>query len=113
MSEFIDVEKAISRARERFIADRTAMEHTFNDWYRALLGCGKQEVLDRLPYDYTNMSLQTECPELYADIPVQTVCDAQVLALKEKMLFANELVNELNKENLQKLNEYNQRGIGV
>ena len=112
--EHIDVKKAIATAREAFIADRTQAEYRFNEWYTGLLGCSKEDVLDKLPYNYDNMSFKTECPAFYEDIPNEMDCVEQLLALNEKMNIANNIVNELNKDNLIKLEQYRkEKGITV
>lgn len=106
MPEYVDVKKAISAARECFVMDRSKLEHTFNEWYQGLLNCGKQEILDKLTFDYQNMSLRSECPALYEDFPVKEDCNSQITALNAKMVSVNLIVDELNRENLQKLEEY-------
>lgn len=96
------------KARETFIAMRTKEEQKFNNWYLSLLKCPKEVVLDKIPFDYQDMSLQSLVPEWYVEVPNAEVCEQQVKSLNEKLEIINCIIEEVNKEGLKLLEEYNQ-----
>lgn len=106
--QYIDPVAARSKARETFIARRAVEEQKFNAWYAMLLKCPKEEVLDKIPFDYTNMSLQTLIPEWYNEIPDPAVCQAQVAQANETLDKINMIIDAINREGVELLKEYNE-----
>lgn len=96
-----------NKAREAFVARRTVEEQKFQAWYQALLKCPKEKVLDKIPFDYADMSIQKEIPEWYAEVPRADVCEKQVAALNEKIDTVNKILYDINQEGLKLLQEYN------
>lgn len=106
--QYVDPVAIRNRARETFVAKRTMQEQKFNMWYAALLKCPKEKVLDKIPFDYHSMSLQTLIPEWYAEVPNVEVCTQQLQAANEKIDAVNKIIDSINREGLELLNEYNE-----
>ncbi len=96
-----------NKARELFISKRSIQEQNFNKWYASLLKCPKEQVLDKIPFDYTNMSLQSLVPEWYAEVPRAEVCTEQVARANEKIDTINQIIDSINREGVALLEEYN------
>lgn len=95
-------------AREALIAGRTKEEQRFANWKRALLTCGKEEVLSKLDFDPKTIELKDWIPELYEERPRKEVFDEQRRVANAKIDEVNKIINELNKRGLELLNEFNQ-----
>lgn len=95
------------KAREIFISCRAAEEQKFAGWYASLLKCSKERVLDKIPFDYTNMSIRSLIPEWYKDVPDPDVCAQQVKEANDKISKINEIIADLNREGQKLLEEYN------
>lgn len=96
-----------NKARETMIAKRAIEEQKFNTWYQYLCNAPEDLVLSKLPFDYKNMTIQTEIPEWYVEVPDPKVCSEQVAKLNEKIKIVNDIYNELNEEGCRLLEEYN------
>ena len=96
-----------NNAKEIWIQRRTVEEQKFNNWYKKLLECPKEKVLDKIPFDYSSMSLQSMIPEWYEEVPDPAVAHNQIVALNEKISVINGIIRELNDEGLALLREYN------
>ena len=107
LGERIDPVTLRNRARDIFIAKRSIQEQNFNMWYQALLGCSKERVLDKIPFDYSDLSLQKLIPEWYAESPRKEVCDEQLAKANEMIGQVNKIIEDLNAEGLKLLEEYN------
>lgn len=108
--EMINPAELVRQAREEFVAKRAVNEKKFNDWYAALLKCPKETVLDKIPFDYHNLTLQSLVPEWYSENPDPEVAKAQWEEANKKINSVNEIINLLNKEGLEELQKY--RNIG-
>lgn len=106
--EYVDPVALRNKARETFIAKRTVQEQKFNAWYEALLKCPQDKVLDKIPFDYHNMTLQSLVPEWYVDAPDAATCDEQLKAANEKIDIVNKIIDDLNREGVKRLEEYNE-----
>lgn len=95
------------KAKEIFISRRAAEEQKFERWYKSLMQCSKEKVLDKIPFDYENMSMRTLVPEWYSDAPDPVKCAEQVEAANAKISQINEIIAEINLEGLKLLEEYN------
>ena len=107
LGEHIDPVALRNRAREIFITKRSMQEQNFNTWYAALLNCSKEKVLDKIPFDYSDLSLQKLIPEWYVEAPRKEVCDEQLAKANAMIKQVNAIIEELNKEGLKLLEEYN------
>lgn len=95
------------KARETWIGRRTIEEQKVEKWHKALMQCSKERVLDKIPFDYTDMSTRTMVPEWYVEVPNPEVCAQQVAALNEKIDQINAIIRDINAEGLEALAEYN------
>lgn len=96
-----------NQARETWIGWRTIEEQKVEKWHKALMQCSKERVLDKIPFDYTDMSTRTLIPEWYAEVPNPEICSQQVAALNQKIEQINAIIREINAEGLVALDEYN------
>lgn len=84
-------------AREKFIQERTMEEQKANAWIKSLSELD-ESIRSQIPFEYTGISYQTECPELYKEIPNREQAYIQIAALQEKILIVNKLVSDYNAE---------------
>lgn len=105
--ELKDPSTARDEAREIFITLRTKEEQKIKRWHASLMKCSQEKVLDRIPFDYEDMSLKTLVPEWWADVPDEAVCKEQVAEANKKIVQINDIVREVYKDALTKLEEYN------
>lgn len=105
-----DVVAARNQARELFISRRAVEEQKFDAWYKSLIQCSKEDVLDKIPFDYTGMSIRTLIPEWYADVPDPAVCSQQVEEANKKIQEINKIIAGINREGIRLLVEYNRAG---
>jgi hypothetical protein len=103
----IDPETLRTKAKEAFISRRTIEEQKINNWYHQLLKLDKELVLDKIPFDYSDMSLQTLVPELYKEFPNAEVVRQQREEANKKLETINEIYRQNNAEGLRLLEEYN------
>lgn len=94
-------------AREKLIAYRSKEETRFNNWKKALLTCGKEEVLDKLPFDVNEISLEGWIPELYKDRPDPDKYKKQLQQANTLIEQVNSIMDELNRKGAVLLEEYN------
>lgn len=92
--------------RERFIQGRTREETKFNNWKGALLQCSKELILDKIPFDVANSTLQTFVPEWYVEKPNEEIAKQQVMELNNKITIVNNIVEEYNMKGIALLKEY-------
>lgn len=95
------------RAREKFLTRRTLQENKINEWHKSLLRCPKEKVLDKIPFDYTKLTLQDLVPEWYRENPDPAICAQQVADANEKLRVVNDIIKEINAEGVRLLEEYN------
>lgn len=103
---FVDPVKARNEARDKFIAIRTRREQVFDSWLRGWLSC-PADVLQQASYDFSKSTFRTEVPELYVEVPNPDVCKQQIDALNSKIMEINNLIDKINREGLERLEEYN------
>lgn len=109
---YVDVEKARATAKEIVISERAKEEAKFEAWHKGLLKCPVDKVLSKIPFDYENMSLRTLIPEWYEEAPREEVCRQQQEAANEKLAVINNIINEINKEGVELLLEFNRLYAG-
>jgi hypothetical protein len=107
MSGYVDVTALRNKARESFISKRTIQEQQFDKWYKGLLACPKEKVLDKIPFDYTTLSLRTLVPEWYVEVPNQEICDQQIAEANAKIDIINKIISDINGDGVRLLEEYN------
>lgn len=103
---FINPVEMRRQAREILVAKRTVYEREVKQWYDGLMQCSKEKILDKIPFDYTDMSLKTLVPELYEEVPRREVVDQQFAEANRKFHIINSIVNECNQEGLKLIQEY-------
>lgn len=94
------------KARATFIRDRSIQEAKFNEWYARLLKL-PLKVLEKIPFDYSNLSTQALIPEWFKEEPDADVVAAQMAEANGKIDLINEIINQLNEEGVKALDEYN------
>ena len=103
----IDPVQLRNRAKEIFISRRTIEEQKIQRWLEDLLRCDKEKVLDKIPFDYTELSLQNLIPELYVEFPNPEVVKQQREEANKKLEIINDIYRQNNAEGLRLLEEYN------
>lgn len=103
---FINPVEMQRKAREILVAKRTVYEREVKQWHDNLMQCSKEKILDKIPFDYTDMSLKTLIPELYEEIPKREIVDKQFAEANMKFHIINCIVNECNQEGLKLIQEY-------
>ena len=99
---------ALERTKNDIVVrNRTLVERDFNEWYTSLLTCDKALILDKIPFPYEGWTLQNQCPEWYSNRPSKAKAQAEYEALAEKIQVINNIVNEVHKEGLELLAEFN------
>lgn len=104
--EYHNPEQARNKARDKWIAARTRQEQKLEAWRVSLTKC-KDTLTSKIPFDWRNMTLQSEVPEWYAESPNEEIANQQVDALNQKLAEVRGLVEEYNKEGLALLEKYN------
>lgn len=102
----IDPAVARNRAREKFIAARTVEEQKLETWRQQVMKC-HEEFRSKIPFDYEHISLRSEVPEWYAELPDKDTAHEQLLKLNEKLEAVNAMAREWNAKGLELLEQYN------
>lgn len=103
----IDPAQKEKEHRERFIMERTMEEEKFDRWYRnVLLTAPKEQILDKIPFDYSDMSIKTMIPEWFVDKPNPEVANQQVDEFQEKLNIIMNIFYEANKESIRLQQEF-------
>lgn len=105
--QYLDPVQLRNKARETFISKRSVQEQNFNKWYASLLKCPKEKVLDKIPFDYEGMTLQSLVPEWYTEVPDPEVCKLQLEEANKKLDIINSIIDGINREGVALLEEYN------
>ena len=80
------------------IKARTIEEQKVESWNRVLLSMPKDKVLDKIPFDCSNLTLKEQVPEVYKDNPCADIVEAQIAAFNEKIDIINSILQQINAE---------------
>ncbi|MBR3599833.1 MAG: hypothetical protein IKL53_08125 [Lachnospiraceae bacterium] len=102
-----DVESTRRESLQLMVRDRTLMEQKVQGWQTNLLKV-PANILEKIPYDCTQLTLPIQVPEYYKDRPVESVVNEEIKAFNDKIAEINAVFDEYNTEAYNLLKEYNE-----
>lgn len=104
----VDPTKLASKYKEYIVSCTALFQKEFNTWFQNLLKVPKEDVLPYINFDYSEWSLETLMPSLFAEVPDPDQYEKERTALNEKIEKINEVFRKYHRESAVILTEAKQ-----
>lgn len=108
----VDPTKLAAKYREFIVSSTALFQKEFNTWYGNLLKVPKEDVMPYIDFDYSDWTLETLMPSLFAEVPDPDQYEKERQALNEKIEKINDVFRKYHRESAAILTQArNQTGI--
>lgn len=94
----VDPNKLAAKYREFIVSSTALFQKEFNTWYQSLMKVPKEEVIPHIDFDYSDWTLETLMPSLFAEVPDPDKYEEERIALNEKIEKINNVFRAYHKE---------------
>lgn len=101
----VDPTKLAAKYREYIVSSTALFQKEFNTWYQNLLKVPKEDVLPYIDFDYSDWTLETLMPSLFAEVPDPDQYEKEREELNVKIEKINDVFRRYHRESAAILTE--------